>query len=99
MLITLPHGRQTTQFISLPFLLQICHSVGSRLPTSSSQGDVLHPNPKKANQYVLNVKHELSNVQSETYTSLDKHTQTWLHLILRVAQPIFSKKPGDKQRG
>ena len=65
----------------------------------SSQGQVLHPNPKKANQYVLNVKHELTYMQGETYTSLDEHAQAWLHLILHAAQPIFSKKLGGKQRG
>ena len=42
------------------------NNVGLRLPTPSSQGWVLRPNPKKANQYVLNIKHELTYVQGET---------------------------------
>lgn len=79
------------QIIAL-FFFKICHNVGSRLPTSSSQGDVLHPNPKKANRYVLNVKHELNYMQGETYTSLDKQLELGYTLILHVAQPIFSKK-------
>ena len=65
--------------------------VGSRLPTLSSQGQVLCPNPKKANQYVVNIKHELTYVQGDTYTSLDNHTQPWLHLILHIAQLILFK--------
>ena len=35
-----------------PLSFKICHYVGLRLPTSFSQGQVLCPNPKKANQYV-----------------------------------------------
>ena len=58
----------------------------------SSQCQVLRPNPKKANQYVLNVKHELTYMQGEAYSSLDEHAQAWLDLILRAAHPIFSKK-------
>lgn len=41
----------------------------------SSQGQVLCPNPNKANQYILNIKHEPTYVQGETYTSLEDHTQ------------------------
>jgi hypothetical protein len=69
--------------------LRIGISLGLRPPTLSSQGQVLYPNPKKANQYVLNIKHELTYVQGKTYTSLDDHAQTSLHLILCIAQPIF----------
>ena len=65
----------------------------------SSQHQALRPNPKKANQYVLNVKHELTYMQGKAYSSLDEHAQAWLDLILRAAHPIFSKKLGDKQRG
>ena len=43
-----------------PFFLKICNSLGSRPPTLFNQGQVLHPNPKKANQYVLNIKHVLT---------------------------------------
>jgi hypothetical protein len=56
-----------------PLYFRICHSVELRLPCLSNHGRVLHPNPKKANQYVLNIKHEFSYMQGETYTSLDKH--------------------------
>ena len=42
-----------------PLSFKIGNSVGSRPPTPSSQGQVLHPNPKKANQCVYNSKHEL----------------------------------------
>ena len=83
----------------MPSLFKICHNVGLRLPTSSSQGEILCPNPKMTNQYVLNVKYDLNYMQGETYTSLDEHARAWLHLILHVVLPIFSKKLGGKQRG
>ena len=31
-------------------------------------------------------------MEGKTSTSLDDHSQTWLNLILCMAQPIFSKK-------
>jgi hypothetical protein len=77
-----------------PFFFKIGNSVGSRIPAMFSQGQVLRPNTKKANHYVFNIKHELTSIcarRSETYTSLEDHTQTWLHLTLRTTQPIFSK--------
>ena len=78
---------------------KISHSVGLRLPTLSSQGEVLHLNPKKANQYVLIIKYEFTYTHCNTQTSLDKHVRAWLRLILRPTQPIFVKKLGGKQRG
>lgn len=61
------------------------------------QCEVLCPNPKNANQYVINVKHELTCMQGGTYTSLDKRAQAWSHSIICAAQPIFSKTIGGKQ--
>ena len=84
---------------TIALFFKIGHSIGSRLVTPASQSQVLHINPKKANQYVLNVKHELTFVQGETYTSLLNHAQAWLHLILCTIRPIFSKKLGGKQGG
>ena len=75
-----------------PFLFNEGNNVASRPLTPSSQGKVLCPNPKKANQYAL-------NVQVETYSSLNNHAQAWLHLILCIAQPIFFRKVGGKQCG
>ena len=57
----------------------------------SSQGPVIHPNPKTINQCFLNIKHEFTYVQGKTYTLLDNHAQAWLHLILCITLPIFSK--------
>ena len=37
-------------------------------------------------------------MQGETYISLDEHAWASLHLILHMAQQIFSKKLGGKQR-
>ena len=82
-----------------PLFFKLGHSIGWRLITLSSQGQVLRPNPKKANQYALNVKHELIFVQGKTCTSLDNHTQAWVHLILYAPQPIFFKNLGGKHRG
>ena len=56
---------------------KISHSVRLRLPTLSSQGEVLHLNPKKANQYVLIIKHEFTYTHCNTRTSLDKHVRAW----------------------
>jgi hypothetical protein len=65
----------------------------------SNQCQVLHPNSKKANQYISNVMHVFTTLYvRQTYTSLDDLAQAWLYLILRAAQPIFSQK-GGKQRG
>lgn len=36
----------------------------------------------------FNFKQELIFTQSKTYTSLEKHVQVWLHVILHVAQPF-----------
>ena len=66
----------------------MCHSVEPQLPTPSSQHQVLRPNLKKANQYVLNVKHELTYMQEETYNSL--YAQDWLHLVFCATQPVYS---------
>ena len=44
--------------IALSFLNRLYR--GLRLPTLSSQGQVLCPNHKKAYRYVLNIKHELT---------------------------------------
>ena len=87
-----PIGNKQPNSDHCPLFFTIGDSVGLRPPTPSSQGQVLYPNPKKANQYVLNIKHELTYVQGKTYTSLDDHTQAWLQLILHTAQPIFSKQ-------
>ena len=56
----------------------------------SSQGQVLRLNSKKAIQWILIIKQELTYVQGETYTLLVDHAQARLYFILRVAQPIFS---------
>jgi hypothetical protein len=41
-----------------PLFFMKCHIIGSRLPTSSSQCQVLRPKTKEANLYVLKVKHD-----------------------------------------
>lgn len=73
-----PHNSISTFFISIkqpdsyhyPLFFKINNNVGLRLPTLYNQGQVLHPNLKKANQYVLNIKHGLTYVQGETQTLL-----------------------------
>ena len=47
-----------------------------------SEGEAISPNPKKVKQYVLDVKHELTYMQDETYNSLEEHAQVWLHMML-----------------
>jgi hypothetical protein len=49
-------GNKQPDLNHCPLFFNIGHSIGSKLTTPSSQGQVLCPNHKKANQYVLNVK-------------------------------------------
>ena len=72
-------------------------SVSSRPPTPLVEVGFFVPIPRRQIQYVLDIKHELTYVPDETYTSLDDHNQTWLQLIQCAPQPIFSKTPGGKQ--
>ena len=62
------------------FLLffKICQRARSRLLCLSCQHEILRPNPRKANQCVLIVKHKLTYMQGRTYTLLDKYAQAWL---------------------
>ena len=68
-------GNKQPDSYHCPLSIIISNSVGSRPPTSYGQGQVLIPNPRKATQCVLNIKHELPYMQDETYTSLDTHAQ------------------------
>ena len=68
-------GNKQNDSYSCPLFFKIRNNVCSRPPTSFSQGQILYPSPKKANQYVINIKYELAYVQGEIYTSLDNHNQ------------------------
>ena len=67
-------GNKQPNLDHCPLFFKISNIISSRPPTLSSQGQVLRPNPKKANQNVLNIIHKLTLVQGETYTSSDNHT-------------------------
>ena len=81
-----------------PLFFTMSKSVSSRPPTPLVEVGFFIPIPRRQiQQYVLDIKHELTYVPDETYTSLDDHNQTWLQLIQCAPQPIFSKTPGGKQ--
>ena len=67
------------------------HCVGLRLSASPRQCQVLCSNPKKANQYLLNVKHELTCLKCQTQGHLDEHAQAWLYLYYARGSTTFEQ--------
>ena len=66
-------GSKQSDSYHCPLFFKLSNGAGLRLLALFSQRQVLRPNPKKANQYVLYVKHEITYMQDGTYISLDEH--------------------------
>lgn len=57
-------GNKQPDFDHCHLFFTIDNSLGLRPLAPSSQGQVLHPNLEKENQYIFNIKHKLTYVQA-----------------------------------